>query len=433
MSRLDEAGHLAYVVGGSVRDWYLGRPAKDHDIATSAVPDEILRLFPNGLTVGKAFGVIKVPLPTGDLLEIATFREDLEYRDHRHPQGILFSGPSEDARRRDFTVNALFYDHKTQRILDTVGGLADLKVKCLRAIGNPSERFREDALRLVRLVRFAGQLGFEVEDGTAQAAKARAKLIGKVSPERVRDELDHMLTGPAPAVCIRRLSQYGLLELIFPEVEALREVLQPSVLNPEGTEKNIFLQTLKVLEFLRRLEAKIPLALGWAAALAGIGKVAAARRSSGKNFNGFEKDGAALAQKMCQRFKRSTRETDAIVAMIEGQLKFKDVFQMRESTLSRFLREPYFEERLALHRADAMASDGNLAYYEFCRTRREEMLKNPTIDVAKLVTGEDLIQLGFQPGPTFSRILRTVEDLALERKLFTKDDALEYVVKTFVK
>ncbi len=432
LARLDDAGHLAYVVGGSVRDCILGSVPKDHDVATSAEPDEICRLFPEGLTVGKAFGVIKVPVQSGEMLEIATFRKDLQYNDHRHPEGILFAGPAEDASRRDFTVNALFYDPKTQRVLDAVGGLEDLKSKLLRAIGSPSERFREDALRLLRLVRFMGQLGFRIDDETERAAISRAKLIGRVSPERSREELEHMLCGPSPGVCIRKLSDYGLLAVILPEVEGLKDVQQPSVLNPEGMEKNIFLQTIRVLDCLRRTEKVISPELGWAALLSGTGKAAAAKRSGGKNFNGFEKDSAEIAQKVCHRFKLSGRQTDAVVSAIGGQLKFKEVFQMREATLQRFLAEPWFEDRLALHRADALASDGNLAFYEFCRTRREELAKTPLLDMAKIVTGEDLIQLGFKPGPLFTRILRAVEDQILERKIQTKDQALEFVVKNFV-
>jgi poly(A) polymerase len=432
LQKLDDAGHLAYVVGGSVRDFLLGRESKDHDIATSAGPDELCALFPDAVTVGKAFGVLKVPLRgkgTAEFLEIATFRQDLEYRDHRHPQGVLFAGPSEDARRRDFTVNALFYDAKTSRILDTVGGLDDLKARVIRAIGDPSERFKEDALRLLRAVRFSVALDFRLDPETAKAVQARARLVTRVSSERVRDELTLMLTGPRPGEAVSELSRLGLLGQVLPEVEALKGLKLPA---GESTRMQPWTHTLKVLEKLAAQVPARPPVLAWATLLREIGKAAAARRSGGKNFNGHEKDGARLAFSVAERLRLPRADCDAISAMVGDQLKFRDVFQMREATLLRFVRQPGFAELLAMHRADATATDGNLAYYEFCASRLDQVRREPA-DAGKLLTGEDLIQLGLRPGPRFSEILRTVEDLALERRLRTKEEALEYVVKHFVK
>ncbi len=431
LQRLDQEGHVAYVVGGSVRDFLLGRETKDHDIATSAGPDELCRIFPEAITVGKAFGVIKVPIEGQEFpLEIATFREDLEYRDHRHPTGVLFAGPSEDARRRDFSINALFFDPKTSRILDTVGGMEDLQAGVIRAIGDPSARFQEDALRLLRAVRFATALGFEIEPETAQAIAARAKLISKVSNERIRDELTAMLLGPRPVAAVKLLSEFGLLKRILPEVEAMRGVRQI----PDWDDKagDVWNHSLRVLDQLAKQNPKRSFALAWAALLHDVGKPVASMKSGGKNFNSHEIYGSNLVKSIGDRLKMPRAEILRIAAMVEDHLKFKDVFQMRESTLQRFVREPHFEELLALHRADAMASDGNLAAYEFCSTRYQEYKNTPQDGDQRLITGEDLIQMGFKPGPSFSEILRTVEDLALERKLTTKDEALEYVVKHFV-
>lgn len=430
LDRLDDMGHIAYIVGGSVRDFILGRPTKDHDIATSANPDELCKLFPNAITVGKAFGVLKVPIEGSSYpLEIATFREDLEYQDHRRPTGVLFSDAAGDARRRDFTINALFYDFKSSKILDTVGGIEDLKSKVIRAIGDPHLRFREDALRLLRAVRFATTLDFTLEANTAVAIQARANLISEVSAERVRDELNLMLTGPNPAQAFKMMSELKLLARILPEGERLKGVEQSSEHHPEG---DVWRHTLKCLECLVRQNSERSITLAWGMLLHDIGKPLAAHRSGGKNFNGHERDGAVISHAICERFRFSREETETIVSLVLDHLKFKDAFQMREATLQRFIRQPYFEELLALHKADASASNGNLTHYEFCSSLFQEYKRAPRETVEKLINGNDLIQLGLQPGPQFSKILKAVEDLVLEKKLKTKEEALEYVVKHFV-
>ncbi len=431
LARLDDAGHVAYVVGGSVRDFLLGRETKDHDIATSASPDELCRLFPDAVTIGKAFGVIKIPIPgVVYLLEIATFRQDLEYRDHRHPRGVVFSGLIEDAVRRDFTINALFYDPKTSRILDAVGGMSDLKSKIIRAIGDPQERFREDALRLLRAARFATGLDFELESATAIAIRERAKLILKISPERIRDELTLMLTGSHPAEALRMLSDLKLLPLVLPEVEALKGVKQSPIYHPEG---DVWKHTLKVMECLAKQNLVRTSTLAWGALLHDVGKPMAAHRSEGKNFNSHERDGAPMATAIGERLRMSNGEIQMIVSLVEDHLKFKDVFQMRESTLQRLIRQENFGQLLALHKADASASDGNLVYYEFCTSMLKTLHVSEAVSpLPKLLSGDDLIQLGLSPGPRFSEILRMVEDLALERKLHSKEEALEYVLKNYV-
>jgi len=412
-----------------VRDFILGVPSKDHDIATSADPDELCRLFPNAVTVGKAFGVIKVPLggEGPEFLEIATFREDLEYRDHRHPKAVRFSGPQEDARRRDFTINALYYDPKTSRILDSTGGMEDLKRGVVRAIGVADERFREDALRLLRAIRFATQFGFALDPATAEAIRARSKLIAKISPERIREELTRMWMGPRPAESLELLSKQSLLTYVLPELDHLHGLKQPVGAYGESDAWKSLLRTLRVLA--KQSPARSS-RLAWAAILSDIGKPKAARKSAGKNFNEHETMGAAMAAEIVARLKFSRADGDQIVAMILDHLKFREVFSMREATLERFVREPHFEEMLALHKAQATASDGNLAFYEFCAYRLAAA--RTASAEPRLIDGKDLIQLGLMPGKEFSEILRAVEDLALERKLRTKEEALEYIVKHFV-
>lgn len=433
LQRLYESGHVAYVVGGCVRDFLLGKESKDYDIATDADPDEICQLFPHSITVGKAFGVIKVPTESDPpLLEIATFRQDMGYEDHRHPRRVAFSDAYQDAMRRDFTINALFYDPKTLKILDACGGIEDLENKVIRAIGNPHERFGEDALRLLRAVRFQTRFGFSLHPDTAQAIRDKARLITKVSAERIRDELTLMWTGQQPAQALAALSELGLLSLILPEVEALKGMAQiPSIYHDR--ESDVWAHLLKTLEILVQKKSVRNSTLSWAAVLHEVGKPIASLLNSGKNFNGHEIEGAKLAKEICQRLKMARSECDRIAAMLGDHLKFREVFQMRESTLQRFIRHEYFEDLLSFHEADAAASDGNLAYSEFCFSRLEALKKEPSNGIVKLVDGKDLIQLGFQPGPEFSEILNVIEDLSLEKKLHSKEEALEYVIRNFVK
>lgn len=406
LAKLSAAGHVAYIVGGSVRDFLLGRAVKDHDIATSASPDELEALFPDAIAVGKAFGVLKIPLRTPgapEFMEIATFREDLEYRDHRHPVAVRFAGASEDSRRRDFTVNALYFDPASHKILDWVGGLEDLKSKTLRAIGLPGDRFKEDALRLLRAVRFATSLGFEIEPDTARAIELRASLITKISVERIRDELTRMLQGPGPARAIELFDKFGLRAMTLPEITLMRK--------SPGAWK----QTLAVLDRLRRNEKYLTVELAWAALLHQI-------------------EDLEVVRKAAERMRLSSDEVDTIVAILSDLPKPREAFRMREATLRRLVREPHFDEVLRLHRAVAMAGDGNLAHYEFCHGLYGEWEKlRAEGGEHKLLTGADLVQLGLSPGPRFTEILRAVEDQVLEKKIQTKEQALEYVVGKFVR
>ncbi len=437
--KLNEAGHVAYVVGGSVRDFLLGLESKDHDIATSAHPDELSELFPNSIEVGKAFGVLKIPVEgSNQILEIASFRKDIDYKDYRHPEKILLATPEEDALRRDFTVNAFFYDSKTSRILDCVGGMEDLRKKIIRAIGNPEDRFREDALRLIRAVRFVTQLGFDLDPDTFMALKTRAKLITKVSQERIRDELSLMWSGAHPADSLSLLSKSGLLGYVLPEVEDLKIIPKATARKSRiEAEVDTWTHTLKIVDMIARqnlhLDRSQKSILVWAAVLHETGKAKLYRASRVRNFNGHEVEGAKLAKNVGDRLRLPRQDVNRVVAIIENHLHFGDVFKMRESTLQRFIGQSYFENLLAFHRADATITDGNLAYYEFCVSRLKDVQASAATRAYKLIDGNDLIQLGLNPGRGFSEILRVVEDLAMENKLHSKEEALEYIVKNFVK
>jgi poly(A) polymerase len=378
-----------------VRDFLLGEPTKDFDLATDATPDEVAELFPNAIDVGKAFGVMKVPMgEESEIIEIATFREDAEYSDYRHPKSVRFSGPEADATRRDFTINGLFYDPKTRRILDCVEGVADLKAKRLRAIGDPASRLREDALRIFRAVRFAVRFGFRIEDSTWRALMENARFTRKVSAERIRDEFALMLKGRRPHEAIAFLRELGVVSLWLPEIAKVKPVVL-SALDDDPTPRST--------------------ALVFAVALSEAGG----------------EDPEKSLQSACDRLRLSGDDKKRVIDLVLGLPKFNHAFQMREATLRRWVLEPYFDELLQLHRAVNRANAGNLMPYRFLKKLRDEALVGP--EQEKLITGSDLLGLGFSPGPQFTDILRVVDDLQLEKKLSSKDDALEYVVKHFVR
>jgi poly(A) polymerase len=378
-----------------VRDVLLGLPTKDFDLATDASPEEVEALFPNAIGVGKAFGVMKVPFGEGaEIVEIATFREDAEYTDYRHPKSVRFAGPEEDAGRRDFTINGLFYDPKTRRVLDCVGGFSDLQAKRIRAIGDPAARMREDALRVLRGVRFAVRFGFRIEEATWRALLENARFTRKVSAERIRDELSRMLRGPRPQDAVAMLRELGIASLWIPEIAKVKGAVFTALADDPAPRSS---------------------ALVFAAALSEAG--------------GEEPEKSL--QSACDRLRLSGEEKKRVIELVLGLPKFHHAFQMREATLRRWVLEPYFDELLQLHRAVARATDGNLMAYRFLKKLREEATLGPATE--KLLTGGDLVTLGFSPGPRFSDILRVVDDLQLEKKIRSKDEALEYVVKHFVR
>ncbi len=423
VQKINDADHVAYLVGGSVRDYLMGRPTKDHDIATSARPEKLMELFPNAYPVGKAFGVIRI-IDGDHEVEVATFRQDSDYEDHRRPQSVQFKGPVEDAFRRDFTINGIYYDPKTQRILDLVGGLGDLAKRSLRAIGDPDDRFQEDALRLLRAVRFATTLHFEIDPDTLKALKKRFRLLGKVSRERVQSELSPILMGPHPDQALQLLSQTNLILEIIPEAEWLKSIKQPHLDQTESTAWNTTLHCLKLFS----KSSHRTLTLAWAVLLHEIKKPQPTKNITPEKTP--ERDFLFYIEQICRRLKLPNEITTKVLYLSSELFKFKEVFQMRNATLQRWIQHPGFPELLELHRISTLSQDGNLSYYDFCFSKLEEFRQSAPSQ--RLLDGEDLIQLGFEPGPHFTQILRTVEDLVLEKRLQTKEEALEFVVKHFV-
>ena len=423
IARLRDAGHQAYLVGGCVRDLLLGVRPKDYDVATDARPDRIMDLFPRSGRVGAHFGVVLVR-DVFDQVEVATFRSDHDYLDGRHPEQVRFEcDPREDVLRRDFTVNGLMMDPDDGCVLDYVDGQSDLKLGVIRAIGDPYARFREDHLRLMRGIRFAARLGFAIEPATMDAIRRDHALILKVSTERVRDELNRILTEGGARRGFELLDESGMLADILPEVSAMKGVQQPPEYHPEG---DVWTHTLILLEQLRN--PSVTLALG--ALLHDVGKPPTFRIAERIRFDGHVEEGVRMAEIILNRLRYSRVEIEQVTALIDNHMKFKDVQHMKESTLKRFLRMPEFGEHLELHRMDVMASNRRLENYELAKRKLEEFSEE-ALKPEPLITGEDLIAAGYEPGPEFSKILHAIEDAQLEGRITTKGEAMDVVRELF--
>lgn len=419
---LQEAGHEALFAGGCVRDRLRGLAPKDYDIATSARPEEILELFPGSDTIGAHFGVILVKRK-GCAFEVATFREDGDYRDGRRPATVTFSTPEADAKRRDFTVNGMFFDPVSGRTLDYVGGREDLDAGLIRAIGNPNERFREDYLRLLRAIRFATVLDFEIEPETLAAIRANAGRITGITPERIREELDRIWRSPRRVRGFDLLVDSGLMAEILPEILELRGCEQPPQWHPEG---DVFVHTRIMLDLL---PGDAPLELVLAVLFHDIAKPATFSYDPAEDrirFNDHDKIGAEMTEKILKRFRYSNAVIDTVVSGVEHHMRFKDVQQMRTSKLKRFMARDHFDIELELHRVDCESSHRQLGNYEFLLEKREEFAAEPLIP-PRLVTGKDLIDRGLEPGPSFQDILTKAQDLQLEGSLRSREEALEWL------
>jgi poly(A) polymerase len=421
--RLRTEGFQAYFVGGCVRDLVMGRGPKDYDVATDATPDEVVRLYPESLTVGAQFGVVIVPREEGNV-EVATFRSDDRYDDGRHPVGVRYARtPQEDVRRRDFTINGLLFDPASEEVLDYVGGQADIRARRLRTIGDPVARLSEDRLRMLRAVRFAARFGFALDAGAKAAIRNLAPQIHHVSAERVRDEILKILTEGQARRGFELLDETGLLREVLPEIKALQGVAQPPEFHPEG---DVWIHTLLMLDGLR--DPTPTLALG--VLLHDVGKPPTFTVRERIRFDNHVEVGAKMADAICARLHLSVHATERVVELVRHHLRFKDFPRMKRSTQLRFLRMEGFEEHLELHRLDCLSSHGDLANYELAKKLLEETPAEE-IKPQPLLRGEDLIGQGYTPGPLFKTILQTVEDAQLEGKLRRRDEALRLVAEQF--
>ena len=466
---LRERGFQAYFNGGCVRDLLLAREPADYDVSSDATPQEVMRIFPRALAVGAQFGVVLVPFDSDTTkdtkehegeparqkseygravpgaiggsgaqrylflapslrrsVEVATFRCDIGYSDGRHPDEVQFTkDPREDVQRRDFTINGMLLDPLTNEVLDFVGGREDLKAGIVRAIGEPKRRFAEDKLRMLRAVRFAARFAYTIDPATFAAIQQLAPQIHQVSQERVREELTKMLTEGRARQAFLLLDESGLLRAVLPEISAMKGVEQPPQFHPEG---DVFVHTLLLLE---KLEAGCSKTLAWGALLHDVGKPATFRVAPDRiRFDGHVDVGVKMAAEICRRLRFSNDETEQIVALVDHHMRFAHVRQMNESTLKKLLRLPGFDEHLELHRIDALSSNGLLESYEYARERLRSMAPEE-IRPRPLVTGQDLIEAGYAPGPRFKEILGAVEDAQLEGRIATHEAAMKYVLREF--
>ncbi len=420
LRRLQEAGHEAYLVGGCVRDELRGMAPQDYDMATSARPEEVEALFPQTHAVGKSFGVILV-VEHGHTFEVATFRAESDYTDGRRPNTVTFSDAQTDASRRDFTVNGLFMDPLSDTVHDWVGGQEDLEKRRLRTIGHPTERFNEDHLRLLRAVRLAAQLDFEIDPATFAAVRDMADHITRVSAERVRDELLKLFRPPYAARGLDLLHESGLLAQVLPELLPTVTCEQSPDYHPEGT----------VYDHIRLMLSKLPaeasVELPWTALLHDIAKpVTQSECEEGRiHFYGHEKIGADMAQQILQRLRFPNVEIEAIVQTVRYHMQFKDAPKMRKATLRRMLMRPTFELELEQHRLDCLGSHGLMDIYDFIREQQTVLQEKPLL-LEPLISGRDLIELGIEPGPALGQLLDAVRDQQLAETFSTREEALAW-------
>jgi poly(A) polymerase len=441
VTTLRKQGHQAYLAGGCVRDLLLSRKPADYDVATDATPQQVMQIFPQTYAVGEQFGVVLVPPSEASgatgvaarpserserAVEVATFRSDAGYSDGRHPDEVRFTkDPREDVQRRDFTINGLMLDPTTNEVLDFVGGRDDLKAGIIRAIGDPERRFTEDKLRMLRAVRFAARFDYNIDPATRAAIQRLAPKIHQVSCERMREELTKMLTEGQARRAFELLDTSGLLREVLPEIAAMKGVEQPPQYHPEG---DVFVHTLLLLE---KLPAGASKTLAWGALLHDVGKPPTFRIAPDRiRFDGHVEVGVKMAAEILRRLRFSNHETDLILALIDNHMRFGAVQRMKQSTLKKFLRLPAFEEHLELHRIDCLSSHGQLDAYEYTQEQLRS-LPPEAIRPAPLITGRDLIEAGYEPGPRFKQVLTAVEDAQLEGRLTSREAAMEYVRREF--
>jgi poly(A) polymerase len=419
---LRDSGFEAFWVGGCVRDFLLGRDPQDFDIATNAKPEQIERLFPKTVPVGRQFGVVIV-VEGGHEFQVATFRAEADYTDGRRPDTVHFSNAREDAIRRDFTINGLFFDPVTNTVHDWVGGQNDLRARLVRTIGSPEERFGEDHLRLLRAIRFAAQLGFDIESQTFEAVRKNAPKIARVSAERIRDELIKLFSPPHAARGLDLLRDSGLMQHVFPELVPTITCEQSPDYHPEGSVYN------HIRLMLEHLPNPLPdESLPWAALLHDIAKPQTASRGEdgAAHFYGHEKVGAEMAEQILQRLKFPRRETDDIAAAVLHHMQFKDVPKMRKSTIRRMLLRNNFKLELELHRLDCLGSHRRLEIYDLLVQEQAHLNDQPHL-LPPLLTGNDLIALGLKPGPELGAMLHELRDKQLAEELKSAEEARQWI------
>ena len=422
--RLKQAGFESYFVGGCVRDFVRGVIPGDYDIVTSALPDQVEVLFEHTVAVGAKFGVMVV-IQGGHSYEVATFRSDDVYEDGRRPTRVHFSSAKEDVFRRDFTINGLLMDPETNQIIDYIGGLADIDRKVIRTIGDPGVRFHEDYLRMLRAIRFTANLGFDMDPATRNAIQVHVASIKGISAERIAEELNKMLTRGGARPGFELMVETGILQQILPEVNRMRGVGQPPRFHPEG---DVWQHTMIMLDLLSgETSSSIDLSLAWGALLHDVGKpVSRTEDEAGVHFYGHVQLGEEIAEDILQRLRFSRAQRETVISLVHHHMVFMNVQKMRPARLKRFLRMPNFHLHLQLHRLDCLASHGMLDHYDFCRYQLQN-LEQEALHPPRLLTGDDLLMMGFTPGKLIGEILRALEEEQLENRVHSQEEALAFV------
>jgi len=430
VKKLKMRGFEAYFVGGCVRDFISGIAPEDYDIVTSAHPDQVMAIFPRTHAVGAKYGVVVVILENHPY-EVATYRSDDLYYDGRRPSAIRFSTAREDVLRRDFTINGLLMDPLTQEIIDYINGRDDLDKRIIRTIGNPENRFNEDYLRMLRAIRFASSLNFTIEPFAREAIKKYAEKIKQISAERLQEELNKILTRNGARRGFELMLETGLLREILPEVDRMRGINQPARFHPEG---DVWQHTMIMLEILPEMgKLKSNRQLAWAVLLHDIGKaVTKTENGNDIHFYGHVHAGEEIADGIMQRLKFSRNDRDAVLSLIHHHMVFMNVQRMRQGRLKRFLRMPYFDLHLALHYLDCRASHGMMDNYEFCKNQLDHLEKEE-LHPSRLITGNDLLEMGFAPGKIVGEILSSLEDAQLEGEITSKADAEKFIRERWIK
>jgi len=425
IARLRAAGFTAVLAGGCVRDRILGVTPKDYDIATDARPETVQGLFDHTVAVGARFGVIMVILG-GHHFEVATFRADAEYLDGRRPSSVRYGTIEQDVQRRDFTIGGMYFDPATDRVIDLVGGMRDLRNGLVRAIGDVYLRFEEDHLRMLRALRFAARLDFAIDPATYAAIKRSAPSIAHTSAERIGEEMVMLMTEGGAARGIDLLVESGLATVVMPELLPLSSCPQPENFHPEG---DVYRHTRLMLSMLPRGCSET---LAFGTLLHDIAKPRCfAVAADGKmTYYGHTDQGAEMAAEIMRRLRRSRFVQDRVAYLVRDHLRLCMAPRMRTATLKRMITEDGFDELMQLAMVDALASSSHLGFYHFCRRALADLraVKEPP---PRLLGGRDLIALGFKPGPEFKAILREIEDLHLDGAISTRDEALAFVRENY--
>ncbi len=433
IKKLRENGFEAYFAGGCVRDMLLERTPKDFDIATNALPEVVETIFQKTIAIGKSFGVIAV-ISENETFEVATFREDCGYQDGRRPESIKFCAPKEDAKRRDFTVNGMFYDPIEKKIIDFVDGQTDLKNKIIRAIGDPEKRFQEDHLRMLRAIRFTHTLGFKLDENTKESIKKLAPNIKKISAERVEQEISRTLTeSKKPGDALRDLVECELIENIIPEIMPLIGLEQPPQYHPEG---DVFEHTVLMLNLMNFENVENSRELAYSVLLHDLGKATTKTIGPGADgnlrirFDGHASESAKMAELILKRLKLPNKEQKHIIKAVKDHMRFIDVPNMKNATKRKMLAEETFPLELELHRVDCLGSHADLKNYDLLLEYKKELANKPALPTP-LINGRDLIELGIKPGPEFKAIIDRSFQKQLEDESIDKKEMIDWILSEY--